>query len=68
MRWAGYVTRMGEKRNAYMLLVGKLKERDHEEDLDECGRVILKWMLEKEDEVMYTGFMWLRAETSGGFL
>jgi hypothetical protein len=23
MRWAGYVTRMGEKRNACMILVGK---------------------------------------------
>jgi hypothetical protein len=23
MRWAGYVARMGEKRNAYRLLVGK---------------------------------------------
>jgi hypothetical protein len=23
MRWAGYVARMGEKRNAYRILVGK---------------------------------------------
>jgi hypothetical protein len=23
MRWAGNITRMGEKKNAYMLLVGK---------------------------------------------
>jgi hypothetical protein len=23
MRWAGHITRMGEKRNAYRLLVGK---------------------------------------------
>jgi hypothetical protein len=28
-RWAGHVARMGEKRNAYRLLVGKLRERDH---------------------------------------
>jgi hypothetical protein len=28
MRWAGHVARMGERRNAYRLLVGK-KERDH---------------------------------------
>jgi hypothetical protein len=26
MRWAGYVARMGEKRNAYRLLVGKPEE------------------------------------------
>jgi hypothetical protein len=30
MRWAGDVARMGEKRNAYRLLVGKPEgERDH---------------------------------------
>jgi hypothetical protein len=28
MRWEGHVARMGEKRNAYRLLVGK-RERDH---------------------------------------
>jgi hypothetical protein len=29
MRWAGHVARMGEKRNAYRLLVGRQRERDH---------------------------------------
>jgi hypothetical protein len=29
MRWAGHVTRMGEKKNVYRLLVGKPEERDH---------------------------------------
>jgi hypothetical protein len=29
MRWAGHVAQMGEKRNAYRLLVGKPGERDH---------------------------------------
>jgi hypothetical protein len=27
MRWAGHVARMGEKKNAYRLLVGKPEER-----------------------------------------
>ena len=27
MRWAGHVARMGEKRNAYRVLVGKLGEK-----------------------------------------
>jgi hypothetical protein len=27
IRWAGYVARMGEKRNAYSLLVGKPEKR-----------------------------------------
>jgi hypothetical protein len=29
MRWADHVARMGEKRNAYRLFVGKPEERDH---------------------------------------
>jgi hypothetical protein len=34
MRWAGHVTRKGEKRTAYRLLVRKQGERDHWEDQD----------------------------------
>jgi hypothetical protein len=29
MRWAGHVARMGEKRNAYRLLVGKPEGKSH---------------------------------------
>jgi hypothetical protein len=29
MKWAGHVTRMGEKRNAYRLLVGKPEGKSH---------------------------------------
>jgi hypothetical protein len=29
IRWARHVARMGEKRNAYRILVGSQKERDH---------------------------------------
>jgi hypothetical protein len=29
MRWAGHVTRIGEKRNAYRMLVGKPEERGY---------------------------------------
>jgi hypothetical protein len=32
IKWAGHVTRMGEERTAYRILVGKQKERDHWED------------------------------------
>jgi hypothetical protein len=38
---------MGEKRNAYRILVGKPKEGDHYEDLDVGGRIILRWILER---------------------
>jgi hypothetical protein len=38
MRGARHVGQMGIKRNAYRILVGKAKERDHYEDLDvDCG-------------------------------
>jgi hypothetical protein len=38
MRWAGHVVRMGEKRNAYRLLVGK------PEGKKPLGRQRRKWM------------------------
>jgi hypothetical protein len=33
---------MGEMRNAYTILVGNLKKRDHLEDLGVDGKMILK--------------------------
>jgi hypothetical protein len=44
---------MGEKRNA-------------KEDADVGGRIILEWMLERLDGVVWTGLIWLRIGTSGG--
>jgi hypothetical protein len=38
MRWAGHVTQMGEKRNAYMILVGK------PEGKRPLGRPRCRWM------------------------
>jgi hypothetical protein len=45
MGWAEDVARMEEMRNAYEISVGKLKGRDHLEDLGIDGRKILKWIL-----------------------
>jgi hypothetical protein len=36
-RCVGHVTRTGEKMNVYRTTVGKLKERDHLEDVDVGG-------------------------------
>jgi hypothetical protein len=47
LRWVGHVARMGERRNTYGVLVGKLHERDNFEDLDVGGRLILKCGLKK---------------------
>jgi hypothetical protein len=44
------------------------KERDDCEDRDVGGRVILKRILENLEGVIWTGLIWLRIGTSGGFL
>jgi hypothetical protein len=47
MRWAGHVTRMGNMRNSYKIVVGKLKGIYHAEDISVDVRIILKCILEK---------------------
>jgi hypothetical protein len=47
MRWAGHVAQIGEKRNAYRILVGKPEGRRSLEQQDQGERIILKWILEK---------------------
>jgi len=42
MRWAGYGARMGAMRNTYKIWSENLKVRDHSEDLDVDGKIILK--------------------------
>jgi len=44
-----------------------LKRKDHSEDLG-VDEKILEWILEKCDEELCTGFIWLRIGTSGGGL
>jgi hypothetical protein len=57
---------MGTERNAYRVLWESQRERDHWEDVDVGGRIISKWVLERQDEVVWTGLIWLRIETIGG--
>ena len=47
MRWAGYVARVGERRGAYRVLVGKPGVRDHLEDPGAHERIILKFIFRK---------------------
>jgi hypothetical protein len=47
---------MGEKRNAYRLLVGKEAARKNQEV---GGWIILGWILQSWDGVMWTGLVWL---------
>jgi hypothetical protein len=47
MKCTRHVERVGEKRNAYRILVGSQKERDHYEDVDVSGRIISRLILER---------------------
>jgi hypothetical protein len=44
------------------------KKRNHWEDEDVGGWIILKWILERWDGVALPGLMWLRTGNSGGLL
>jgi hypothetical protein len=39
---------------------GNMKERDHWGDPDLDGRIILRWIFRKWEEVVVTGWSWLR--------
>jgi hypothetical protein len=44
------------------------RERDHCEDPDVGGWIILRRILERWDVVMWTGLVWLRIDTGGELL
>jgi hypothetical protein len=44
-----------------------LKGKDHSEDLDVDGKIILEWILGKYGGQVWTRCIWLRRRTSGGF-
>jgi hypothetical protein len=45
---------------------GNLRERDHFEDQDLDGRIILRWIIRKWDGA-WTGLIWLRIGTGGRY-
>jgi hypothetical protein len=49
-------------------LVTNQKERDHKKDIDVGGRIILEWILQRQDGVVLTGLIWFRIGTGGGLL
>ena len=49
MRWAVHVARTGQRRGAYMVLVGKPEGKNHLEDPDIDGRIMLKWVFRTWD-------------------
>jgi hypothetical protein len=65
MRWAGHVSRMGEKRNAYRLLVGTPEGRRP------LGRPRRRWLDNIRMDLLEVGWGdvdWLRIRTGGELL
>jgi hypothetical protein len=68
MRCAGHVEKIGAKRDAYRLLVGKPEGKRPLGRQDVGGWIILGWILERWNGVMCTGLVWLRIGTGGELL
>ena len=64
----GHVTRMGEKRVAYRVLVGKPEGMRPLGRPGVDGRIILIWIFRKWDVGLWAGSSWLRIGTGGGHL
>ena len=56
LKSSGHVARMGKRRGAYRVLVGR-----H----DGNRPIILKWIFKKWDRKAWTGLIWLRLGTGG---
>ena len=56
-----------ERKGVYRVLVGKSEGKNHLEDPDVDGRIILMWIFRKWEGVE-TGWSWLRIGTGGGHL
>jgi len=57
MKWAGYMGCVGQVRNAYKFLVGKSERRDTLGSLGTDERIILKWVIMKQDTRLWTGLV-----------
>jgi hypothetical protein len=67
MRWAGHVARMGEKKNAYRILMGKPEGKRplgrHRCRWEDTIKMDLRW-----DGVAWTGLIWRKIGNSGGLV
>ena len=62
------MARTEEGRDVHKALVGKPEGKRPLRDQDVDGRIILRWILRKWEEVVGTGWSWFRIWTGGGRL
>ena len=62
------MARKGEGRGVHRVLVGKPEEKRPLGRPRTDGRIILRWIFRKLEEVVGTGWSWLRIGTGGGHL
>jgi hypothetical protein len=65
MRWTGHMARMGERRGAYRVLMGRPVGRRPLERPRNRGEAILKWIFKKQNERTWTRSNWFRIGTRG---
>jgi len=68
MRWAGHVAGMGQGRGVYRVLIGKPEGKRPLGRPRRRWGIILRWVFRKWEEVVGTGWSWLRIGTVGGHL
>jgi hypothetical protein len=68
MRWPEHVARMGRRGMHIGYWWESQKKRDHYEDQDVGGWIILKCILERQNGGVWTGLICLRIRTSGRLL
>jgi uncharacterized membrane protein YedE/YeeE len=66
MRWEGHVACLGDRRDAYRVLVGKSEGKNHSEYPDVDERMILRWIFRKWRGGAWTGLIWLGIGTVRG--
>ena len=67
MRWAAHVARMGEGRGVHRVLVGRpVGKRPLGRPRRRWGNI--RWIFRRWEEVVRTGWSWLRIGTGGGHL
>jgi hypothetical protein len=68
MRWTWHIACIGQMINVHIKYYSEnLNKRNHLGDLGVNERVILNYILNKHDVMMWTKFIWLRIGTSNRF-